>query len=406
MTIEDFAKTIQSMGGTAYIVGGFVRDEIMNISSHDCDLMITGIKEDDFVKKFPNANPTGLSFPVFRLFIGGEEMEVAFARKERKVSEGHNGFEVFFSPEVTVEEDLERRDIRMNSIAKNILTKEIIDPFNGVKDIQNKIINITSKKHFSEDPLRVLRVARQASKFNFDISEETKQILTQTADSLVELPLERIFGEMEKALETKKPSTFFRILKEVGALKFAFPWLNKLIGQTQSKQWHPEGDAFEHSMLVLDKVSMQTKDVKLRFCALYHDIGKAVTPKEKLPKHLGHDFEGLKIIDSLPFVIPKDWRNRARAVAELHMKVRTIKKPVKKVQLFNRLKQANLSVDEFKIIVSADSINGDEDVPAWLTQETFDKVFLPIEIPNNLNPKKDGTKIKEFVLSVRSKRIG
>ena len=155
----DVAKKVSAMGGKLYLVGGAIRDIFLGRASHDHDFVVTGIKASVFEETFDNPPKTGALFPVYRIMIDNEECEIAFARKEKKVSEGHNGFVMEFSPSITIEEDLIRRDTTMNSIAMDVLSGNIIDPFHGVDDIQEKLVRATSK-HFSEDPLRVLRVAR------------------------------------------------------------------------------------------------------------------------------------------------------------------------------------------------------------------------------------------------------
>ena len=259
MTFIEFANEIDNLGGVAYFVGGCVRDEIMNATPHDIDIVVCGITVDEFNGVFI-AEQTGSSFPVFRLNIENQEIEVAFARIEKKVSEGHSGFVMEFSPHVTIEEDLIRRDVTINAIAKNILTGEILDPFNGIEDIHNHIIRATSN-HFVEDALRVLRVARFAAKYNFIVDDNTIELMASCRDELKHISLERVIIELKKALATDKPSVFFNVLKKANCLDVVFPEIYHLIGKTQPQKFHPEGDAYNHSMIVLDNVANNTKDI-------------------------------------------------------------------------------------------------------------------------------------------------
>lgn len=208
--------------------------------------------------------------------------------KKLKNGTGHKGFEIKTAKEITIEEDLKRRDITINSIAKNVLTGEIIDPFGGICDIKNKIIKATSN-NFTEDPLRVYRVARLASKFEFDVDENTIKLMNSIKGELETISKERVFMELKKTLENDKPSIFFDILKQAEVLEIHFKEIYKLIGATQPKKYHPEGDSYNHTMIALDNVRQITNNSKIIFSTLVHDLGKGVTAKEMYPHHYGHD---------------------------------------------------------------------------------------------------------------------
>ena len=396
MNIIEIAHILNNMGGRLFLVGGAVRDSILGVASHDHDYLVVGIKVEEFVSSFPKAKMTGNLFPVFRLDVKGEECEFAFARKEEKVAEGHNGFVMKFDPSVTVEDDLLRRDLTMNSIAQDVLSGEFIDPFGGREDILNGVIRATSN-HFIEDPLRPLRAARQAAKFGFHIESRTLELMESCAEEIPSLPAERIWGEMEKALATSRPSVFFRALKEANVLSVCFPEIFALIGQTQPEKWHPEGDAFEHSMIVLDMVAERTMSLEARFAALFHDIGKGLTPAELLPKHYGHDSAGAELLQNISKNrFPKRCLEVAILTARLHMKAVQMKQPVKIVDALSQLRRGR-ALTEFREVVLADS---GEEIP-WLADDFVNSVFESVEIPTHLK----GERIREFVRLERASRV-
>lgn len=406
MNINKIAEKISAAGGDIFLVGGAIRDKFLGKESHDHDFVVVGMTEEQFLKTLDGMpQRTGLQFPVFRMMATvysseEEEIEIALARKEEKIGNGHNGFKMTFNESITIEEDLARRDTTMNSIAQNVLTGFVIDPFGGQRDIEHGVIRATSE-HFVEDPLRVLRVARQAAQFNFQVSDETIELMRSCKKELKFLPLSRIWGEMEKALMTRKPSVFFAILEEAGALEEVYPELHQLIGQTQPPQYHPEGDAFNHSLLVLDKVSEQTEDIEARFAALFHDIGKSKTPKELLPEHHGHDKVGARMMekwDTMRF--PTVLRRAAIAVARRHMAVTTVQKPGKIVDILMDMSR-RCKPSTMRAVVWADA--GVR--PSFLEDDFIETVMKKVEVPEELQKTKDGARIKEFVRQVRIGRV-
>lgn len=316
MNIISIAKKINENGGKLYYVGGYLRDEFLGLPHKDIDFSVTGISTDKFLELFPRAFINGSFFPVFKL----EDYDFALARRETKIGEGHSAFD-FDIENVSIYDDLARRDITINSIAKDVLTGEIIDPFNGVNDIKNKIIRATST-HFSEDPLRIYRVAQFATRFDFKIDDNLKNTMKSMKNELSTLSAERVFSELKKALGAEKPSIFFNILKELDLLDVHFKEIYNLIGVIQPIEYHPEGDAYNHSLLVLDKVSKLTEDRKTRFSALIHDLGKAKTPKEILPHHYKHELNGLnparKLLNRLK--APNSWKKLSTVIIKNHMK--------------------------------------------------------------------------------------
>ena len=375
-----FAEQVAKIGGTVYIVGGAVRDLLMERPSHDHDLMVVGLEVSVFEQAFPSAIVTGNSFPVYRLDIEGESCEIAFARKEEKISEGHSGFRMIFGKEVSFEEDMIRRDTTMNALAMEVISGEIKDLFGGEKDIRDGIIRAVSS-HFIEDSVRVLRVARQAAQFEFSVDAETIEMMRSCHKELAIEPKERLFGELTKALATSRPSIFFRVLAECDCLSVAFPEIAALIGQTQPVEWHPEGDAFEHSMKVLDEVAAMTDNVVVRFAALYHDIGKGLTPKTMLPKHRGHDKAGVSVIESLPPCFGRRNKEVAAFVSAQHMRIHTLKKCGAIRDVLHTMRRKGITAEMVNPILNADHGS----IPEWMDDEiitmAFDKVAIPSDMP-------------------------
>lgn len=294
MQIVEIAKKIEEAGGRLFLVGGAVRDNILHRYISDEDYCVVNLSEDEFIKLFSNAHTRGKSFKVFDI----EGKEFALARKEIKIGTGHRQFNIITNKEITIEEDLKRRDITINSIAQDVLTGEIIDPFGGEEDLKNGVIRATSN-HFAEDPLRVYRAARFAANFNFAVEQSTLKMMNSLKEELNSLSKERVFTEFRKALETDRPSIFFEILKKAKVLDVHFKEIYDLIGAIQPLKYHPEGDSFNHTMLALDNSVIITKKTELRFCTLVHDLGKGRTPKEMYPHHYGHEKAGVEPLKTL-----------------------------------------------------------------------------------------------------------
>lgn len=315
-----------------YIVGGFVREKLRGSvrSNTDRDFVVVGSTPEEMCSL--GFNSVGKSFPVYLHPKTGEEY--ALARKERKVGEKHTDFTFEFTPDISLEEDLERRDFTMNAIAFNIKdekcwSEKLVDPFNGCTDIDNKVIRHINSEHFIEDPLRILRAARFASTLNFSIADETKVLLKDMVNSgmLSHLTVERVWKETDKVLQTaSKPSIYFEVLREIGALKILFPEIDALFNTPEQIKYHPSGNTGKHTMSALDMVSTASYNNdnigKIRFATLTHDLGKALTPKEILPSHYGHDKEGLPVIDKmcLRLKIPNDYREFALLACKYHMR--------------------------------------------------------------------------------------
>lgn len=355
------AKKIQKAGGTLYLVGGAVRDEIINRPITDEDYCITGLTQEQFTNLFPGAIKQGKNFPVWRL----EGKEFALARTEQKTGKGHTHFHTQTSPEITIEQDLARRDLSINSMAKEVLTGKIIDPYNGKQDSKQKILRATST-HFSEDPLRVYRVARLAAVLEFTIERQTEAQMKKLIPELSTLSVERITEELKKALDTDKPSIFFRVLEKIGALSIHFPELQSLIGAEQPIKYHPEGDAFKHTMMTLDEAAKLTQNhpnrIAIRFSSLVHDVGKGLTPKFEYPHHYGHDQKGVAVVEQMGkrLKLPNKWISCGKTACREHMRggIFPEMKPATKVDFIERVNKTQLGLEGLKIVVWADQANG------------------------------------------------
>lgn len=365
MTEREFAEKINNAGGRAYIVGGWVRDTIMGRQPKDKDYVVCGVSKDVFTDIFPQAKLVGNSFPVYLVKIDGKMDEVAFGRTERKASLGYKGFEVEFNKEITIEEDLQRRDTTMNAIAQDIISGERIDLFGGEADIKAGIISAISEV-FKEDPVRALRCARQAAQLDFSVDENTLQLVRECRDELMLEPVERIFNEMKQALSAPRPSVFFNILRKTNLIDITFPELHALIGKTQPVEFHPEGDSWNHVMEVVDKVAASTDNIVARFCGLAHDLGKGVTPLEMLPHHYGHEEKGIDVLRewNKRMTLPRHWMKAGEFVIHEHMRAPRMKKQGKIVDLLlsTRSLLPELPYDDFKNIIRADH----NDLPDYL----------------------------------------
>ena len=354
MTEREFFETVRNYGGRAYLVGGAVRDMLLGKEPHDKDYVVCGLTEEQFTQAFFSLR-VGKSFPVFILDIDGKRCEVAFARREIKAGRGYKGFAVDFAPTTSITDDLYRRDLTINAIAVDD-EGNIVDPYNGISDLQAGRLRAVSY-HFSEDPVRALRAARLSAQLGFEIDENTIEEMRLCAEELREEPGERKFSELQKALESGKPSLYFRNLLKAGLLEQEFPWLYNLIGVTQPVEHHPEGDPFEHTMVSVDAVAEKTKSVEARFASLVHDIGKALTPPEMLPHHYGHDKEGLKLLPEIVnnLRLPVKWAKSAELVIREHMRVKKLTSYGKIRDILYMMYKGPFLPEDFKIIIEVDA---------------------------------------------------
>ncbi len=300
-----------------YQVGGAVRDELLGLPVQDRDYVVVGATPEDMVRQ--GYRPVGKDFPVF-LHPQTRE-EYALARTERKTARGYKGFQVFASPEVTLEQDLARRDLTINAIARDD-SGQIIDPFNGVSDLRAGILRHVSPA-FAEDPVRILRVARFSARFeNFAVAPETLILMREMAfngevDALVP---ERVWQELAKGMMEAKPSRMFYALRECGALARILPELERLSGVPQPEQWHPEIDTFVHVMLCLDYAAAKKYALPVRFAVLTHDLGKGTTPQAEWPRHIAHEQRSFTLLKPLceSLRVPNDCRELALMTARFH----------------------------------------------------------------------------------------
>ncbi|MGB1297233.1 MAG: multifunctional CCA addition/repair protein [Psychrobium sp.] len=305
-----------------YLVGGAVRDQLLNIDVKDRDWVVVGATPERMLEQ--GYQQVGKDFPVF-LHPKTKE-EHALARTERKSGSGYTGFTVYSAPDVTLEDDLIRRDLTINAIAQNEQGK-LFDPHGGQTDLNNRVLRHVSPA-FSEDPLRVLRVARFAARFThlgFTVHASTIELMRELATSgeLDHLTSERVWQETSRALDSQSPQIFFEVLRECDALAVLFPELDALYGVPNPAKWHPEIDSGIHTMMVLEQAAKLTSDSEVRFAALIHDLGKAVTSPEKWPSHHGHGQLGLPLIEQLclRLRVPNTYKDLALMVSDHHCKI-------------------------------------------------------------------------------------
>ncbi len=302
-----------------YLVGGAVRDALLGLEVRERDWVVVGSTRQAMLQM--NYREVGRDFPVF-LHPQSHE-EYALARLERKVAPGYRGFTVEFGPEVTLEEDLARRDLTINAIAQ-ATDGTLIDPYGGLRDLESRTLRHVSEA-FIEDPVRVLRVARFAARFaglGFRIAAETMKLMRSMVErnEVDALVAERVWQETDKALRESSASTFFSVLRECGALERIYPEIDALFGVPQPARWHPEIDTGVHTLLVLSQATALSEDPRVRFAALVHDLGKGTTPAAEWPSHRGHEERSVGLIEKLVarLRIPNDYRDLAIIVARYH----------------------------------------------------------------------------------------
>ncbi|SCC67829.1 multifunctional CCA addition/repair protein [Kosakonia oryziphila] len=324
----------------SYLVGGAVRDSLLGLPVKDRDWVVVGATPEEMLNA--GYQQVGRDFPVF-LHPQSRE-EYALARTERKSGSGYTGFIVHAAPDVSLEQDLLRRDLTVNALAQDE-NGHIVDPFNGQYDLRNRILRHVSPA-FSEDPLRVLRVARFAARYahlSFCIADETMLLMRAMTDAgeLAHLTTERVWKETENALHTRNPQVYFQVLRDCGALKVLFPEVDALFGVPAPAKWHPEIDTGVHTLMTLTMAAMLSPEVDVRFATLCHDLGKALTPKELWPRHHGHGPAGVKLIAGLcqRLRVPNEIRDLAKLVAEFHDLIHTfpILQPKTIVRLFDSI---------------------------------------------------------------------
>ena len=305
-----------------YLVGGAVRDKLLGLPVHERDWVVVGARPEELEKL--GYISVGKEFPVF-LHPETKE-EHALARLERKVAPGYRGFTTQFSPDVTLEDDLKRRDLTINAIAEKP-SGELVDPYGGQSDIQARILRHVSGA-FIEDPVRILRLARFAARFadlGFTVAPETLALMKQMVASgeVDALVAERVWQETERALGEQRPDVFFQTLRDCGALRVIFPEIDALFGVPQPAKWHPEVDTGIHVMLALRYAAKVGAPASVRFGVLTHDLGKALTPEDILPSHRGHEEAGVPLVEALSerLRVPNGFRDLAVLCSRHHQLV-------------------------------------------------------------------------------------
>ncbi|GAB5604305.1 multifunctional CCA addition/repair protein [Sideroxyarcus sp. TK5] len=323
-------------GLKTYCVGGAVRDRLLGLPVKDHDWVVVGSTPEEMVAR--GFTPVGADFPVF-LHPDTHE-EYALARTERKTAAGYKGFNIYASPDVTLEQDLLRRDFTVNAIAQDD-DGNLIDPHNGQADLEAGVLRHVSDA-FAEDPVRILRGARFAARFGFTIAPETMDLMrAMVANGEVDaLVPERVWQELSRGLMERHPSRFFLTLRECGALKRILPEVDALFGVPQPVHYHPEVDCGVHVMMVLDDTAKLERSLEVRFAALGHDLGKATTPEETLPRHIGHEQRSIDLVKAVceRLRVPGDCRDLALLVAQYHSHIHRAKslRPDTIVKLFDR----------------------------------------------------------------------
>jgi tRNA nucleotidyltransferase (CCA-adding enzyme) len=306
-----------------YAVGGAIRDELLGVPALDRDYVVVGATPEQMVAQ--GFRPVGKDFPVF-LHPQTHE-EYALARTERKTAAGYHGFQFFYAPDVTLEEDLARRDLTINAMARQLqpdgtLIGPVIDPFNGQGDLQARVFRHVSDA-FLEDPVRILRVARFAARFtDFTVAPQTLELMQKmvSAGEVDALVPERVWQELSRGLMEARPSRMFEVLRECGALARILPEIEALWGVPQRADYHPEVDTGVHVMMVVDHAAAQGYALAVRFAALTHDLGKATTPDDVLPRHIGHEGRSVDLLKPLceRLRVPNECRDLAVLVAREH----------------------------------------------------------------------------------------
>ena len=334
LTLAKVLKLLQEKGATPILVGGCVRDHFLNLQIKDYDIEVFDIKDFEtltkYLEQFGKVKLVGKSFGVLKLCMENEEYDFALPRVEKKVSKGHKGFEIISDTSLSFEEAARRRDFTINAIGYDFIKDEFLDPFGGLKDLENKSLRHIDDNSFIEDPLRVYRAVQFASRFGFTLDKSTFELCKKMVQNgvLEELPKERIFEELKKLfLKSIKPSYGFELLKELGILKY-FEELNALIGCVQESEYHPGGDVWIHTIMALDelakiKTGNEQKDLVLFFALLCHDFGKPLCTKKIDGKITSYKHESLGIEPTISFLTKltndKKLINEVLALVKYHL---------------------------------------------------------------------------------------
>lgn len=396
-------------GMKTYLVGGAVRDELLGLDVAERDWVVVGATPEEMIEA--GFKPVGKDFPVF-LDARGEEY--ALARTERKTAPGYHGFVFHAAPDITLEDDLVRRDLTVNAMARDPDSGVLIDPFGGQVDLKQRKLRHVSPA-FVEDPVRILRVARFAARFKplgFSVADETMALMREMvaageADALVP---ERVWAELQRALTEAEPGAFVETLRACGALARIFPELDRLFGVPQPAKHHPEIDCGVHTLMVLAQVVTLSADPVVRFAALVHDLGKGTTPDDVLPSHWGHEERGARMVETLAerLKLPREYRDLAVLVARYHLhchralelRASTVLKLLEAADAFRRPER----FAQYLICCEADARGrtGLEErdylQPAYLAacREAAAEVRLPAEAMRELGGPEIGERLREL----------
>lgn len=398
-----------------YLVGGAVRDELLGLPISERDWVVVGSSPEQMAAE--GYKPVGKDFPVFLHPTSKEEY--ALARTERKRGHGYKGFEFFASPDISIDADLQRRDLTINAIARS-QEGELIDPFGGRQDLELRCLRHVSDA-FVEDPLRVLRVARFAARFaslDFKIAPETMALMQDIASSgeLAYLVPERVWQETRRALASQDPAVYFSVLRQCHALQHIAPEIDRLFGVPQPAIHHPEIDTGVHCLMVLQQAAALSDETRVRFAALLHDLGKGTTPAEDLPRHIAHEHRGLELIEELcrRLRVPNDHRDLALLVCKHHGQVhrileckdRTVAKLLQSADALRRPAR----FEELLLCCEADSRgrSGFEDRPYPQAQFLRDaqQAAQEVDIKSLLSEELSGKQLAEKILAARATAIG
>jgi len=394
-----------------YLVGGAVRDEQLGLPVNERDWCVVGSTPEEL--RAAQYRQVGKDFPVFLHPETGEEY--ALARSERKTAPGYHGFSFCTSPDVTIEEDLGRRDLTVNAMARDS-NGTLIDPFNGLADIQARVLRHVSVA-FQEDPVRILRTAKFAARFaalGFTVAADTMQLMSQmvTGGEVNALVPDRVWKETEAALAGPDPRVFFEVLRDCGALAIVYPEINALFGVPQPPKWHPEIDCGLHTLMVIEQAAKLSDSVDVRFAALAHDLGKATTSRHLLPSHHGHEQRGVKIIRAMAkrLPIPVACRELAVVVADLHghchraleLRPATVLKVLERTDAFRRPER----FEKFLLACEADARGrtGFEDKP-YPQADYFRGALIAANTVSAREVMAEGADGPEISIALRAKRV-
>lgn len=394
-----------------YLVGGAVRDQLLKIDVYDRDWVVVGATPEQLIQQ--GYTSVGKDFPVF-LHPESKE-EHALARTERKNGFGYTGFDCYFDPNVTLEEDLMRRDLTINAMAQDE-QGNIVDPYHGQQDLNDRVLRHVSDA-FTEDPLRILRVARFAAKLHhlgFTVADETLALMQKIALSgeLEHLTPERVWQEWHKSLSTQSPHIFLHVLKTCDALKIVLPELDALFGVPQPEKWHPEIDTGTHTLLVAEQAALLSDSLPVRFAAQVHDLGKGITPKSEWPSHKKHCHTGLNLIKKLcdRVRVPNEYRDLALMVCEQHSNIHRAAelRPETKLKILNKFDvwRKPERLEEILLSCMADSRGrtGFEDID-YPQKAIFEQAYKAALAVNVQDIIKDGFKGADIRTEMEKRRI-